>query len=421
MSERSEFRAGGKVLFAALIGVACGASPLPFNTFGFVLTPLNREFGWSFEAISVGVLIYGVVASLLAPVFGWLADRYGVRPVALLSTLAFGLAFASFALMPPSLGAFYGLWLLVGLVGIGSTPVTWSRAINMWFFKNRGLALGLMLVGTSVSALIVPKVAVWAIGAHGWRGMYAIVSLFPLLVALPIAFFLFREPRPAERPAAIQAGGELTGVTLGEAMRDRRFWTIWLSILLVALAYGGAHIHMPEIVKQHGFTVAEATGIMGMIGLSLMAGRILTGALLDRFWAPAVCTPILILPAAAAWMLTGTGTDSATIYGAAFLLGFAAGAESDLIAYLAGRYFGMRNYGKVYGMLYMPFGLSSAISPVIYGRIRDQTGSYDLALMIAAGLFVTGAVLLITLGRYPEFGHRDPETAADPVPALGAA
>lgn len=407
MSGQSEFRNGGKVLFASLIGVACGASPIPFNTFGFVLTPLNKEFGWSFAQISMGVLIYGVVASLLAPVFGWLADRYGVRPVALLSTLAFGLAFASFALMPPSLAGFYGLWLVVGLVGIGSTPVTWSRAINMWFYQHRGLALGLMLVGTSISALIVPKVAVWAIGAYGWRGMYAVVSLFPLLVALPIAFMLFREPRPEERPAAIQAGGELTGVSLGEAMRDRRFWTIWLSILLVALAYGGAHIHMPEIVKQHGFTVAEATGIMGMIGLSLMAGRILTGALLDRFWAPAVCLPILILPALAAWLLMGTGTAATAVYGAAFLLGFAAGAESDLIAYLAGRYFGMRNYGKIYGMLYMPFGLASALSPVLYGRIKDTTGSYDLALTLASGLFVTGAVLLITLGRYPEFGRRE--------------
>ena len=418
MSERSEFRGGGKTLFAALIGTACGASPLPFNTFGFVLTPLHEEFGWSFAEISAGVLIYGVVASLLAPVFGWLADRYGVRVVALLSTFAFGLAFASFALMPPSLAGFYGLWLVVGLVGIGSTPVTWSRAINMWFFKNRGLALGLMLVGTSLSALIVPKVAVWAIGSYGWRGMYAIVSLFPLVLALPVAFLLFREPGSEERPAGIQSDGELTGVTMGEALRDRRFWTIWASILLVALAYGGAHIHMPEIVKQHGFTVAQATGIMGTIGLSLMAGRILTGAMLDRLWAPGVCMPILLLPAIAAWMLTGNGTASGAVYAAAFLLGFAAGAESDLIAYLAGRYFGMRNYGRIYGMLYMPFGLASAFSPVIYGRIKDQTGSYDLALTLASGMFVVGALMLITLGRYPVFSR---SAAGSGTPTLGTA
>ena len=122
--------------------------------------------------------------------------------------------------------------------------------------------------------------------------------------------------------------------------------------------------------------------------------------------------PILILPAIAAWMLMGTGTASGAVYAAAFLFGFAAGAESDLIAYLAGRYFGMRNYGRIYGMLYMPFGLASAFSPVIYGRIKDQTGSYDLALTLASGLFVVGALLLVTLGKYPMFGRREAGSAA---------
>ena len=91
----------------------------------------------------------------------------------------------------------------------------------------------------------------------------------------------------------------------------------------------------------------------------------------------------------------------------AFLLGFAAGAESDLIAYLASRYFGMANYGKIYGMLYMPFGIFSAISPVAYGRIRDVTGSYDQMLLAAIFLFVSGALLLLTLGRYPVFTAKD--------------
>ena len=87
--------------------------------------------------------------------------------------------------------------------------------------------------------------------------------------------------------------------------------------------------------------------------------------------------------------------------------GFAAGAESDLIAYLASRYFGMASYGKIYGMLYMPFGLASAISPVLYGRVRDVTGSYDQMLYAAMFLFAAGAVLLITLGRYPTFDSKE--------------
>ena len=87
----------------------------------------------------------------------------------------------------------------------------------------------------------------------------------------------------------------------------------------------------------------------------------------------------------------------------ALLLGFAAGAESDLIAYLAGRYFGMAHYGKIYGLLYMPFGMASAVSPAIYGAVRDATGSYDAMLAIAIGLFAIGALLPLTLGRYSDF------------------
>ena len=404
---RSEFSAGWKVLTAGMLGVMCGASPLPFNTIGFVLGPLHDEFGWSFATISAGVTTFGITAGLLAPIIGAAVDRFGVRRIALGSLLAFALVFAAIGLIPGSLVAWFGLWFLIGLVGMGSTPVTWSRAINMWFYRSRGLALGLLLVGTSLAALIVPKVAVWAIATWGWRGMYPVVALFPLLLALPLGLAWFREPTAAETPAEITASGGLVGVTFAEAAKDRRFWTIWISIALVALAYGGAHIHMPEIIKQHGLTAADGAGIMGMIGIALLSGRIVTGWLLDRIWAPFVCLPILSIPALACWWLMGNGTDQTMVWVSAFLLGFAAGAESDLIAYLASRYFGMANYGKIYGMLYMPFGIFSALSPVLYGRIRDTTGSYDQMLMGATFLFVAGALLLLTLGRYPVFGARE--------------
>jgi MFS family permease len=406
-AEKSEFRAGWKVLTAGMLGVMCGASPLPFNTIGFVLGPLHDEFGWSFATISAGVTTFGITAGLLAPVIGALADRFGVRRIALASLLAFALVFAGIGLIPGSLFAWFGMWFLVGLVGMGSTPVTWSRAINMWFYRSRGLALGLLLVGTSLAALIVPKVAVWAIETFTWRGMYPVVALFPLLLALPLGLAWFREPRADEIPAEISAGNGLVGVSFAEAAKDRRFWTIWLSIALVALAYGGAHIHMPEIIKQHGLTAKEGAGIMGMIGIALLSGRIVTGWLLDRIWAPLVCLPILSIPALACFWLMGNSTSEPMVWASAFLLGFAAGAESDLIAYLASRYFGMAHYGKIYGMLYMPFGIFSAISPVLYGRIRDTTGSYDQMLMAATMLFVAGALLLLTLGRYPVFTAKE--------------
>ncbi|WP_328831892.1 MFS transporter [Thermaurantiacus tibetensis] len=387
------------MLLACLLGVATGASPVPYNSIGFFMPELAREYGWSFGAMSLGITIFGVLAASLAPLFGAMADRHGARPVALASLGLFGLAFASFALIGTSIWTYYAIWVLVGFVGIGSTPVTFSRIVNLWFFRNRGLALGIMLIGTSLAALVIPPLVTWAIGAHGWRTAHLVLAALPLLVGLPVGLLLLREPREAERPQGDVSAA--AGITFAEALKDRRFWAIFASIFLVAFAYGGAHIHMPEIVKLHGFTPERAANIMQILGLSILAGRLVTGFLLDRFWAPAVCLPILCLPAIATVALAGTSPDFAVAAGAAFLLGFAAGAESDLIAYLASRYFGLAHYGRIYGTLYMAFAIASAISPAVYGRVRDLSGSYDPMLFAAAGLFVGGALLLLTLGRYP--------------------
>jgi MFS transporter, OFA family, oxalate/formate antiporter len=402
----SEFRLGTKPLIAAFLGVMCGASPLPFNVLGALFKPLQDEFGWNRGQISAGITVFGITASLMAPVIGWLSDKYGVRRVALWSLVGFIITFAAMYFTPPSLIGYYALWFLIGLVGIGSTPVTWSRAISMWFVKNRGLALGIMLLGTSAAAFVVPNLAVWAIANHGWRAMFPIVALLPLLVALPVCLALFREPRPEERPAALTtADGNVAGMTFGAAIRTRQFWTLWISILLIASAYGGAHIHMIPIVMDHGLSLAAAAGMMSIVGLGLLVGRVGVGFLLDRIWGPAVGFPVLCLPAVACVLLMGTGTETLWITLAAFLLGFAAGAESDLIAFLAARYFGMAHFGRIYGMLYLPFGLFSAISPLIYGIVRDRAGSYDPMLSIAAVLFIAGGAMLLALGRYPDLAE----------------
>jgi OFA family oxalate/formate antiporter-like MFS transporter len=409
---RSEFAVGAKPLAAALLGTAFGASPLPFNVLPLVMGPIHAEFGWDFAAIAAGVTIFGIVASLLAPVFGGLSDRIGVRPVALWSLFAFGLVFGAFYLVPGSLGGWFAFWLVLGVIGIGSTPVTWSRAVAMWFERNRGLALGVMLLGTSLAAMIVPQVATRAIDAFGWRFAFPIVALFPLLIALPVGYLWFREPRPDERPPGVtDATGALTGLTLGQALRGYRFWVLLVSIFVIAMAYGGAHIHMAQIVAFHGFEPGAAATVLGVVALGILTGRILVGLLFDRFWAPGIAFPSMLLPAIACWLLMGTDNSLILVMLGGFLLGFAAGAESDVIAFLAARYFGMRFYGRIYGALYMPFGIGSAISPIVYGRVRDVTGSYDAMLTAAMLMFVTGGALLLALGRYPRLGGGDGKRA----------
>ncbi|WBH18015.1 MFS transporter [Sphingomonas radiodurans] len=407
VSAPSEFQLGGRVLAAALLGTACGASPLPFNVLPLVMGPIHAEYGWDFAQISVGMTIFGTSACLLAPFIGGLADRIGVRTVALWSLLAFGLVFGSFYFVPGTLAGWYGFWLLLGVIGIGSTPVTWSRAVSMWFTRHRGLALGMMLLGTSLAAIVVPQIANRAIAVGGWRLAFPAVALLPLLLALPVTYLWFREPRPGEvAAAALTADGEVEGLTLAQAVRGYRFWMLIGSIILVSIAYGGAHIHMAQIVALHGFTAATGASVLGIVALGILAGRVLVGLLFDRVWAPGVAFASMLLPAVACSLLMGTGNSLQMLMTGAFLLGFAAGAESDVIAFLTARYFGMRHYGRIYGMLYMPFGIGSGISPILYGAVRDRTGSYDAMLIAAIFMFAAGGAMLLTLGRYPNLGDQ---------------
>jgi MFS transporter, OFA family, oxalate/formate antiporter len=399
----SEFRLGWKPLAAALVGVGCGASPLPFNVLPLVMGPIHAETGWDFKTISAGITTYGIIASLTAPFVGGLADKHGVRPVALTALLLFGLVFAAMYVVPATIPAYFAFWAAIGIIGIGSTPVTWSRAIAMWFAENRGLALGIMLLGTSFAGLLVPQIGQRAIEVGGWRLAFPALAVLPLFVGLPLALAWFREPRPEERPTAVTgASGGVAGLSLAEATRSYRFWVLFASILIIALAYGGAHIHMAQMVQLHGFSAKIAASVMGVVALGILAGRVIVGLLFDRFWAPGIAFPVLLMPAIACVLLMGTSSSLALIMTGGFMLGFAAGAESDVIAYLAAKYFGMAHYGRIYGLLYMPFGIGSAISPILYGAARDATGSYDMMLAAAAIMFAAGGALLLLLGRYPE-------------------
>jgi OFA family oxalate/formate antiporter-like MFS transporter len=116
-----EFKRGWRVLAAAAIGTACGASQIPLNILGAIIPDLQSEFGWGRGEIQLGFLYFTLAGALTFPIGGYLMDRFGARPVALVATFLFGLSFAAIALSPPTIGAYYALWALCGVLGSGST------------------------------------------------------------------------------------------------------------------------------------------------------------------------------------------------------------------------------------------------------------------------------------------------------------
>ncbi len=399
---RREFAAGWRIVVAGLVGVMFGISALPFYTLGVFVRPLGDSFGWSREAIQWGFTVQMLGMLCVAWGYGLLTDRWGARRVALLSQLGLGLGLVGVAAVQ-SLPHWYVAWFVLALLGAGTSPITWTRGVAGWFDAARGTALGLMLAGTGLTAVIAPPLVTAIVAEHGWRWGYAALGAGVLMVALPVVALFFRDAAPLPHAARSGSGG----LTRREAFASRGFWVMLVVFFLITFAVSGMIPTIVPLLMDRGFAAQEAALFASLAGAAVIAGRIAAGILLDRFWAPAVAAAFLLLPAASCLLLAMGGvTSPAVIAAAVILLGLAAGAEFDLAAYMTSRYFGMANYGLIYSQLMMGMLVGGGFGPPVFGRVFDQTGSYTPILLAAAGIFVLAPLLLLTLGRYPSFATR---------------
>lgn len=400
-----EFHRGWPVVLSAFLAIGLGLSPLPYYTMGIFAPHLNNEFGWRKDEIQAGLTVTTLMVLWAGPLAGLLAKRVGVRRLGLVAIVLFSLSFMALSLSSGSLAQFYATWAAVGIFGAGTLPITWTKGVNGWFDRRLGLALGLSLMGTGLfgfsAQFFVPQI----IAAFGWRAAYAAVGALPLLIALPVALVLFHDPEEGVDGAPVRRSG---GLTTPQTLRDWRFWLMAFGFFGVSLPLGGIPPNLPDILTQGGLTLADALGLTSLIGLSAIAGRLIGGWLVDRFWAPAIALVILGAPAAALWMLTQGSFDTASPALAVLLIGFALGVEFDLMAYLLARYFGLRSYTINYAILYVFFSCGAGLGPPLFARAARLEGSYGPSLTIAAVALLFVACSFPLLGRYRNFDDEVP-------------
>lgn len=410
-SKFAEFRFGWPVVVASAVGIGLGMSPLPFYTLGVFAAPLAEEFGWGTGQIMLSLAVFTIAAVFTSPVIGYITDKIGPRKVVLVSIPLFSAAMMSFSLMNGSKFMWLGLWGVMAICGAGTLPITWTRAVNSWFFRKRGLALGFSLIGTGLFGLLAKQYAFFLIELVGWRWAYVGVGALPLVIAWPIAFVLFRDatdPKVAEKVAKMDVATDKPkirygGLTLSQAVRDWRFWLLAYSFVPISFAVGGPIPNLETMLGAKGFSSQDAVTLASLVGIAVIIGRVVGGYLLDLMWAPAVAAVILSLPAVATFMLAQQDISFMFAAIAIMILGAAAGVEYDLMAYLVSRYFGILHYAAIYGALYGFFALGAGIGPAVFGWSKDQTGNYDSILLVASVLFVAGALPLLLLGKYRDY------------------
>lgn len=397
----AEVRRHWPVLIGCTLGIAVGAAALPFYTAGVFVRPLQAEFGWTRSQLALASFASTMTVVVAAPIAGQAIDRFGVRLPAAFSMAALAAGFVALAHASGSFAQYLLIQIAMFALAVASTPVGFTRAVNERFQAGRGLALGLTLSGTGIAAALAPPYVAGVIEQAGWRTAYWHLAIV-VAVALPIVVLLLsgRGERAAQAEAAAAPVGEATGTTLPEALRDRRFWRLVATFFVLALGVSGFVLHMVPMLGDAGMSPAEAAAVQARLGIAVIVGRLAIGVLVDRFFAPQVAALSLCFTVAGIAALALFGTDAASP--AAFAIGFALGAEVDLIGYLTARYFGLRAYGRLYGLLYSAFVLGTGLSPLLIARIAEGAGGYPAALWTSAGLVSAAILLLATAPRFRE-------------------
>jgi MFS family permease len=403
------------VVFASVLGLLVGNGPIMQFTFGVLLTPVSREFGWNRGTVSSAIVAGLWTTAVATPVFGRLVDRLSIRVVALPAIILFSLSTASVALVPASPAAFTALYAVMGLAAAGQTPIIYAKAISARFDDKRGLALGIAMAGVGLGAAAVPQFAQALIGLRGWREAYIGLGVLTFVLAFPaVALIIGRQPMPLiDKPSGRNLSTmRLPGLTGREALRTHRFWVLAVSFFIVAGACNGTIAHLVPFLTDRGVPPGIATSVLATAGIALIGGRLLAGYLLDRIFAPYVAMAFFFGPLIGIVLLLMASQPAMAAAGTV-LVGVGLGAEVDLIAFLLSRYLGMRSFGEIYGYLFAIFMLGSGLGPFAMGVSFDRRGSYNLILECFGFALVAASILILRLGPYAyPVSHRDGTNAA---------
>jgi MFS family permease len=411
MEVRSEWRNGWRSLGAATIAQAFAV--LQLYSFGMFIEPLQQEFGWSRAFISSGVTLTSVIIVIGAPFLGRAIDTIGARPIALAGVVSYFSAFGALSLMTDDLLNFYALWALLALGGLLVKSTVWVSEIVRLFTVNRGMAVAIVISGTSLGAIALPTLAQIYISTFGWRGAYIALATTGFMFAAPLVFLFFGRRQPNADTTSVTAatvGQHSEHAQDAESVRiqilSRPFIQLAVGGALFTFSVSGISSHLVPIVAEYGIDRSEAGKIAALLGVASLVGRLSTGKMLDSWPARRVAMGVVSVSVVGAFLM-GVAPSPTLIWVSVLLIGFSIGAEFDIIAYLIARVLGQRHFGTLFGIVVGLMTLVNGIAPLLAGHLYDTTGSYYLWFLGSAASLSVATLLIGTVPR----GRDEPANA----------
>lgn len=367
---------------------------------------LRGEFGLSHGTFGLTYSVATLLGGITLAVVGRQIDRVDLRYFTSIACVALAVACLLVALTP-SLVVLYVAMFAIRLSGQGMMAHISATSMARYFDKARGRAISLSSLGFPVSQTVMPIIAVALLGAFGWRQTWLIFAAAVALFVLPLVLWLLSghqhrhaafgaETTPATKPGPAGGALEIAVVhqwTQAEVVRDTRFYLLMPVVLAPPFLMTGLFFHQVHIVESKGWSLEWfATAITGF-ALSTILALLIGGSAVDRFSARRLL-PFYLGPLLIGLVILALFNHPLAAYGFLLSAGLTTGASRALVGSIWAEIYGVAHLGAIRSLTGSIGIVSTAISPVLFGRAFDLGVSVERLVGICI-LYIVFSTLLV--------------------------
>jgi OFA family oxalate/formate antiporter-like MFS transporter len=420
MSAKNPYLARGwSVVLAALsINLILGV----LYAWGVMAKALTTQWQWSKTQATLPFTVSTACFALTMIFAGRLQDKIGPRFVALAGgiILSVSLIASAFASTPLTMLLTFGI---IGGLGIGlGYSATTPPAIKWFPPARKGLVTGIVVSGVGLAAVYISPLTEYLLKSTSISKTFLCLGLGALVLVTILSQFLANPPA-GYVPAAIQSSAKsqpkvvsrARDLDWNEMLKTREFYQLWAMFIMGASAGLMIIAHAAIIAKEQA---GLKWGFIPIVTLAIFntVGRIVSGYVSDRIGRSRTMVLAFMLQALNMFIFTHYTTPTLVIFGSAFT-GLCYGTLFTLMPSATADYYGVRNLGVNYGLLFTAFGVAGVFGPILGGKVRDSFGSYNNSFLISALLLLVGAALAFLLKSPKEHIPVIPMEASKPQPA----
>ena len=386
-------------------GLSIGMTQYSFGEFA---GPLQERYGWNQTELNLS-LTFAFISGILAPVIGWLTDRFGVRPVMFVSLVLIAIGFTLRPLIT-ELWHWYTLSAFVYAGFPGATVLPAGKMVGLWFPNSMGRMTGIVVSGNNFGGMTMPPLAATIIALINWEWAYIVFGVIMVGLAAAVMVYLKEKPRDVEvemrrtgrpRPAASAAAAR-AGMSVKDAVKTWAFWLTLIGLVAATFTYQGVLTQLRQHFGESGFAPAAATSAVTFIATMGIASKIAFGRASERFSARRMTVLSVAFQAVGVGMMILPFGGIPLIAVGIFVYSLGFGGLGALIVLVVQQTFGLREYASLMGLYQFAQIVSIAGGPVLAGRVHDETGSFNLAFATIFGIFLFGMIVLY-LAKQPKW------------------